>query len=505
MRDRVTLLRGRATLGTVLELLALVHGDRHLVEQPGPIGLAGGRRTLTYREAADLVARAATALRSRAVGGERLVVRGASDYGFFLTCLAVCRAGGVVVPVNPLMRDDEIEAVVADAGASVVEVEQLASALEAASGPEPAGAASSDPDDVAGIFYTSGTTGRPKGARLTHRALLTEPARGLWWPGRLRRDEVVAALPVAHIMGFSILLGAAFLGVPTYFIPHFRPGDVLDAIERRRATVFVGVPAMYRMLLDAGAEERDLTSVRLWVSGADAMPNDVARRFKRMGATLTLPGIERAVGEAAFMEGYGMVELAGGASVKLSPPFVPLGLGDFLGFSLPGFRMRVIDDEGRQVRRGELGELWVKGPGALRGYHGDAAGTREVLTDDGWVRTGDLARRGRLGAVRFAGRRKDVIVHGGYTVYAAEVEQALERHPAVAEAAVVGRPDDVKGEVPVAFVRLEPGASALPAEIRAWAAERLADYKAPVAVEVVDELPRTGTGKVAKAELVARL
>src|SRR5262249_54999209 len=153
----------------------------------------------------------------------------------------------------------------------------------------------------------SGTTGSPKGAALTHRALVGQAAGAAMWPTRLHRDEAVIALPVAHIMGFAVLVGLAFAGIPAYLLPKFNPVRVLDAIEQRRATMFVGVPAMYRMLDEAGAEDRDLTSVRVWASGADAMPPELAERFKKMGATITVP-LLGALGQAAFAEGYGMVE-----------------------------------------------------------------------------------------------------------------------------------------------------------------------------------------------------
>jgi acyl-CoA synthetase (AMP-forming)/AMP-acid ligase II len=143
----------------------------------------------------------------------------------------------------------------------------------------------------------------------------------------------------------------------------------------------------------------------------------------------------------------------------------------------------------------------VKGPGTLRAYHGDDVATRAILTDDGWVRTGDLARRGRLGTIHFAGRDKDVIKHGGYSVYAMELERALEEHPAVAEAAAVGITDERKGEVPAAVVRLKPGATATEDDLLAFGRQRLADYKAPQRIAIVDDLPRTGTEKVKKQEL----
>ena len=490
---RAGLLLGRRnlTLGTTLDRLAGVYGDRRVVEERGG-------PPVTYRQAAERVDRLAGGIAGRIAAGDRVVVAVPNGYDLLLVSLAASRAGGVAVPINPRMRRGEIDHVVADSGATLV-VRDAPEVL----GERLGAAAPAKPQEVAAIFYTSGTTGMPKGARLSHRGLVGQVSSAAAWPAFLRRDEVVAGLPVAHIMGFLVLLGFAVAGVPVYFLPRFDASEALDAIESRRATVFVGVPAMYRMMLDAGAEQRDLRSVRLWLSGADVLPDEVARRFKRLGATLTLPLVGVSVGEAAFAEGYGMVELAGGVAAKVSPPGLSLGTGDFLGFPLPSHRMKVVGDDGRQVAPGQTGELWVKGPGVLQGYHGDPEATAKVLTDDGWLRTGDLARRGPLGMVFFAGRQKDVIIHGGYTVYSVEVERALEQHPDVVEAAVVGLPDERKGEVPVAAVRLRPGGRVTHEQLVAWARQRLADYKCPRQVRVVDELPRTGTDKVQKRELLS--
>jgi acyl-CoA synthetase (AMP-forming)/AMP-acid ligase II len=220
-----------------------------------------------------------------------------------------------------------------------------------------------------------------------------------------------------------------------------------------------------------------------------------------MGALATIPFMGP-VGRALFVEGYGMVELGGGVATKVRAPLLDRLLpGDALGIPLPGWRFRVIGDDGRPVGAGEVGELHVSGPGVMRGYHGDAAATNAVVGDDGWVRTGDLVQPGPLGSVRFAGRAKDVIKRGGYSVYALEVQEALERHPAVAEAAVLGVPDPTLGEVPVAAVRAAPGASPEPSDVIAFAREHLAPYKVPVEVVVVDELPRTGSAKVQKHAL----
>lgn len=479
------------TLGTIMSSLAEVHGDRRLVEE------AGSGLRVTYRQAAKRVNRWAGGVARRIDVGDRVVLATSNSYETFLLCLAVARAGGIPVPVNHRMRPDEVAHVVRDSGAAlIVHAAGEVDGAEPLVDPVPV-----DPGEVAALFYTSGTTGTPKGAEITHRALIGTVAAAAAWPARLRRDEAVFSLPIAHIMGFIVLMTYACAGIPTYSIPHFRPDEVLDAIETRRATVFIGVPAMYRLMLEAGAEERDLTSVRLWGSGADVMPPELARTFKRLGATVTLPLIGP-VGEAIFAEGYGMVETAGGVAAKISPPLLDVGLGESVGFTLPGYKMRVVGDDGRDVGPGGVGELWVRGPGVIRGYWSAPDASAAVVTDDGWLRTGDLARKGPFGTVLFVGRQKDVIKHGGYSVYAVEVQQAIEAHPSVREAAVVGLPDEKLGEIPVAAVRLEPGVTLESLDLGAWLSERLADYKVPKRFVAVDDLPRTGTNKVQKAELL---
>jgi len=488
--ERIRLATGDVTLGTMLERLAEVNGDARLVEE------ADSGLTLSYNEAAERVARLAGGVGAKIDAGDRVVVNLPNNYEFFLACMAVNRAGGVAVPVNPQMRDEETSYVMEDSGAAFT----ITDVAEAEGDPAPA--AEADPGDIAGIFYTSGTTGKPKGAKLTHQALLGSGPLLALYPAGLRRDEAVSGMPVAHIAGFSILLMLACGGVPVYLLPKFRPDKALDAIEQRRATLFVGVPAMYRMMLEAGAEDRDLRSIRLWASGADVMPDDLTRKFKRMGALATLPVINMSVGEAAFVDGYGMVELAGGVAIRFSLPMLDLPVGSNIVVPLPPYKLRVIDDDGNDVRLGQVGELVVKGPGVMKGYHGKDEATKEALTPDGWLRTGDLARKGPLGVVEFAGRKKHVIKHGGYSVFAVEVEQAMEEHPAVAECAVIGLPDERKGEVPAAVVRLDGGSSATEEELVTWAGEHMAEYKAPQKVRIVDELPRTGTDKVQKDELV---
>ncbi len=488
--DRIGLLLGRDPhLGTVAERLAVAFGDRPLVEQAANQRDGVTALSLTYRQAAVEVSRLAASIAAGAGPGERVVVALPNGYRFLLLCLATSRAGCVAVPVNPQMTDSEVEHVIADCGAALV----IRSEADLPRRRGLPAVKPTSPDDVAALFYTSGTTGHPKGVRLTHRAL-TGTIRGLGLPRWVRADEAVLSLPAAHIYGFIAYLGLAAFGIPAYVIPRFRPVEALDAIEQRRASAFLGVPAMYRLLLEAGAEQRDLSCVRLWVSGADAMPADLARRFQKLGASASLPFLG-GIGEAVFAEGYGMVELGGAVAVKVHPPIVGRLLDVGMGVPLPGWKLKV------DARRGQVGELLVRGPGTMKGYHGAPEATAAVLGEDGWLRTGDLARSGPLGTVAFAGRAKDVIKNGGYSVYALEVERALEEHEAVAEAAVLGVPDERKGERVVAVVRLLEGGAATEDELLAFARDRLSTYKVPQEVKVVDGLPRTGTDKVQKAKL----
>jgi acyl-CoA synthetase (AMP-forming)/AMP-acid ligase II len=493
LTDRIDLAMGRGlTLGRLMEMVAGVHPKRVLVTEPAT-GLE-----LTASDAAELVDLWAAGVAARSKPGDRVVLATPNGYEQFLLTLAVARAGRLPAPVNGQMPTGEIDHVVADSGASLVvrSVDDVAS-------DEPFGpAVAADPKDIAALFYTSGTTGKPKGAELTHAGLLGGMSMVAIVPTELHRDELVVALPVAHIFGFAIVVGAACAAIPVHFLPRFHPVAVLDAIEERRATVFAGVPAMYRMLEEAGARDRDLKSIRLWISGADAMPAELAHRFKRMGASATLPLIG-SLGEAIFAEGYGMVETAGGVAIRVSPPMIPASIGGSVGMPLPGVRFKVVDDAGHEVSMGGVGELWLSGPGVLKGYHGSPEASAGALTDDGWLRTGDLARRGPLGIVNFEGRKKDVIKRGGYSVYAVEVEQALEDHPDVLEAAVVAVPDERDGEVPVAAVRLVAGSDLEALDLAAWVQDRLSAYKQPVRYVAVDELPRTGTSKVQRSEVLA--
>ncbi|MGB6059159.1 MAG: AMP-binding protein, partial [Microthrixaceae bacterium] len=363
-------IRRNGTLAELMLRLAEMHGDNIFVTEETDLGAT---RTLTYEQAADQVTSWSVVIRARSAVGVPVVIATPNGIDQFLLCLAVSAAGGLPAPVNPQMTDAEVAHVIEDSGAKLVirDVSELGTGPGARSARQvPAKSAAlvslPDPGDVAALFYTSGTTGSPKGAALTHRGLVGQMSMAAAWPFVLRDDEIVMALPVAHIMGFIAVMGAAIAGIPIYFMQKFSPVRVLQAIEYRRCSAFIGVPSMYRTLYEVGAAERDLRSIRVWISGADVMPSDLARKFKAMGASASLPGVG-SIGEAAFIEGYGMVEVGGNVATKVSPPMLPVGLGDSLGMSMPGWKLKVVNEAGDKLLPGQVGELMLKGPGVLKG------------------------------------------------------------------------------------------------------------------------------------------
>jgi long-chain acyl-CoA synthetase len=257
-------------------------------------------------------------------------------------------------------------------------------------------------------------------------------------------------------------------------------------------TQLSGVPTFYRMLLDAGAEQFDLGSIELCGWGGDAMPEEVRQRFDRL--------VRRHGRGPRWVTGYGLAETAGQLTRALRGPW----RAGSAGRPLPGVRARILDEDGRAVRRGEIGELWVRSPGLMQGYLGDLQATLEVLRD-GWLRTGDLAWRSRGGRLHLAARAREMIKVSGYSVFPAEVERALEEHPGVAQAAVVGIPDPVKGMVPAAAVVRRGDGALDEAELIAWARERVAPYKAPRHVVFLEALPLSSALKMRRVELAVRV
>jgi acyl-CoA synthetase (AMP-forming)/AMP-acid ligase II len=337
-------------------------------------------------------------------------------------------------------------------------------------------------DDPAIVFFTAGTTGRPKGAVLTSGGLMygfRKYARLAAVLPTPRRRLALTVMPLAHTGGHQNLLIHMALATPSLVMGRFDPERILDLIERYHVTLFAGIPTMYRMLLASGAEQRDLSSVRLWGGGGDRFPEDLARCFRELGARKVGPFRRR----AAFVTGYGMAETAGQVSLS------PFAAGDAcIGWFLPGVRWRLVDEHGQDVRRGEPGELLLKTPGTMKGYWNDPAATEQVLKD-GWLRTGDLVRAGSLGRKYFVAREKEMIKVGGYSVFPAEIEQVLDGHPAVESSVVVGLPHATKGELPVAGVVRKDGHSLEEPELLAWATERIAAYRCPRRIVFLDDIP----------------
>jgi acyl-CoA synthetase (AMP-forming)/AMP-acid ligase II len=337
------------------------------------------------------------------------------------------------------------------------------------------------------------------------------------------RDLALIALPWSHIMAVSIALYGLMAGIRGCFLDRFDVGRVLDLIERERVTAVVGVPTMFTRLVNSNPEPARLKSVRLWLSASDHLPSDVRGRLRLFGALLRLPGGRRI--PPVLVNGYGMVELGGLAMMGLDLSFWP-GSGD-LCFPVPPFQIRVADDAGRPLRAGVTGECQILRRGLAPHYWKDGVDGQgqigqvqihspdqihdqnhheALLTSDGWLRTGDLATRNRLGLIRLVGRMKDVIKSGGYSVYVRELEEAVASHPAVARAAAFGLPHKEKGEIPAAAVELHPGSTATENDLLEWCRARLAPYKSPRRIWILDAggLPQNHTGKVLRRELRER-
>jgi long-chain acyl-CoA synthetase len=413
-------------------------------------------------------------------------------------------AGAAVVPMNPLLRAHEIHYHLLDSGARLV-VAAPASAQQAveAAGrvgvevvtvdlvqpdglmgararPEPV--ARTD-NDQAAILYTSGTTGPPKGAELTHGSLSGNARTAVQTLLEITPDDVIlGCLPLFHAFGLTCGLNTAVLsGASVTLLPRFHGAEALSLIERDRVRIVEGVPTMFsRMLRAPNAASVDVAPLQFGVSGGAAMPVDVMRSFEHTFGCVVL-------------EGYGLTETS--PVIAFNPP-VSRKVGS-IGTPIAGVEVRLVDDHGKDVPNGEVGEIVVRGPNVMRGYWGKPEETAKAIPD-GWFRTGDLARQDVDHYLFIVGRKKDMIIRGGENVYPREIEKALYEHPAVAEVACVGIPDPDLGEEVGAAVVLKPGASVDPDELREWAKARLAAYKYPRRVWLVDSLPHGPTGKIVR-------
>jgi acyl-CoA synthetase (AMP-forming)/AMP-acid ligase II len=303
-------------------------------------------------------------------------------------------------------------------------------------------------------------------------------------------------------MAVSIALYGLMAGIRGCFLDHFDVAAALDLVERLGVTAFVGVPAMFVRLVNSNPQPAQLKSIRMWLSASDLLPSEVRERLLGFGALARLPGGLRI--PPILINGYGMVELGGLAMMGIELSLVP-GSGD-LCFPVPPFHIRVVDENCRRVPSGTTGECQIRRPGLAPHYWRDKFDTQGLLTGDGWLRTGDLAARNRLGLIRLVGRLKDVIKSGGYSVYVRELEEAMQAHPAVARAVAFGLPHKEKGEIPVAAVELHLGTNAREDELLDWCRQCLAAYKTPRRIWVFESncLPQNHNGKILRRELQER-
>ena len=478
--------------------------------RPDRVAIKRDDRELTYAELDDAAARVAGLLRAKGVRpGDRVGIMLPNVEYFPLAYFGALRAGAAVVPMNVLLKEREVAFYLSDSGTKVLLAwHQFANAahggadrtdadcvlvepgeFEALIGRcEPlAEVAERAPDDTAVILYTSGTTGTPKGAELTHDNLLRNVEVTVGVFGLDDGAVTLGALPLFHAFGQTCALNATMaVGGTLTLIPRFDGGHALETIERDRVTVFEGVPTMYAAMLNhPRAGETDTSTLETCVSGGAAMPVELMRAFE-----------ERF--DCKILEGYGLSETSPVASFNRHDRERKPGS---IGLPIDGVEMRVTGNDGGALPQGEAGEVEIRGHNVMKGYWQRADATAEAMTADGWFKTGDIGRVDEDGYFFIVDRKKQLVIRGGYNVYPREIEEVIYEHPDVREAAVIGIPHDELGEEVAAAIALKDGAAATPADLRAFVKERVAAYKYPRHVWLVDELPKGPTGKILKREI----
>jgi long-chain acyl-CoA synthetase len=467
---------------------------------------------LTFAEFDAAAARMATFLERAGIEpGDRVGIMLPNIPAFAVVYYATMRRGAIAVPMNPLLKDREVEYYLSNTGAKALFatpafgdaatngaaaagaqtwlVDDVTLAELAADLPQQTGPVERDDSDTAVVLHTSGTTGKPKGAELTHGGLRRNADVAVRTLTKIGPDDVVmGCLPLFHVFGLTCGLNAAVtVGATLTLIPRFDAAKVMQVIERDGVTVFEGVPTMYSALLGVAHDfpASATASLRVCVSGGAALPVQVLTDFQNaLGCTV--------------LEGYGLSETSPAAC--FNHPDRERKPGS-IGTPIEGVEMRIVDANGDEVSRGESGEIQIRGHNVMKGYWNLPDATAEAISPEGWFSTGDIGRVDDDGYFYVVDRKKQMIIRGGLNIYPREIEEVLYEHPAVAEACVVGIPDDSLGEEVGAAVVLKDGADAEPEELRDFVKQRVAAYKYPRRVWLVDALPKGPTGKILRREI----
>lgn len=479
--------------------------EQRATAAPGDRCLADGSRDLDNAAFGAAVRGLAARLAARGIGrGDVVAVMLPSCIELVTTMFAAWHLGAAMTPINPTLTHDEVRyqlddsgsaLVIADAAAreqvSSVEVMTAETIFDDPAGVDRPGAnelagPSSETDDPALIIYTSGTTGRPKGVVLDHANLLAMSSGIIEYLQLTAADRSLLVLPLFHVNGLVIgVLSVLRVGGNTLITPRFKATEFWNHVEAYRPTFFSAVPTIYQMLdsLDPGIKP-DTSSLRFMICGAAPMSTELIRRIEdRYGVPL--------------VEGYGLSE---GTVASVVNPVNGIRKPGTVGVPLPGQTVWVVDPSGRRLPPGERGEVIINGPNVMREYLGRPQETAETIRD-GWLHTGDIGQFDEDGYLTIVDRLKDMIIRGGENIYPKEIENAFYTHPAVLEVAVVGAPDVVYGEQPIAFVALRPGHEAAGDELIEHCRGMLAPFKMPRAVHIVAELPKNPIGKISKVAL----
>lgn len=470
---------------------------------PDAPALREAGRSISYAGLVAEVDAYAALLRTRGVRpGDRVLLVGENCIDQVALIFAASTLGAWIVNVNARLSAPEIDAIGAHAGArlalytAVVSPDAAAHAaragavahgalvigpLDEACLPEPV-----DGQEVAALVYTTGTTGQPKGVMLSHRNLLFVARVSSRLRGLVPQDRAWGVLPISHVYGLtSVLLGTLCAGACLQLAPRFTPAGMLEAIRDDGLTIVQGVPAMYARLLELAPGTPLRSHLRFAYAGGSPLDPDLKGRVE---ALLGVP----------LHNGYGLTEAAPTVSqTRLDAPREDTSVG----LPIPGVEVRLVDGAGREVEGDAEGALWVRGPNVMRGYYRAPEASAAALLPGGWLDTGDVARRGPDGALFIVGRRKELIIRSGFKVYPLEVETVLNAHPGVTQSAVVGRPAPHGNEEVVAFVQPDPRALPSVDALRDWAAARLAPYKRPGRIVLMDALPAAASGKILKHAL----